>query len=231
MSESRNSPPLLCCCGSWAGVCTRRLCPMIQPLRGLYLSCTQKRAHHTGQLHLPPSFNKVSSTSGLFFSSVFSLLPVLFAFHSSPSPVPPSHNLLKTFPPSRSWTPSLPPSRSLTLPPWLVAQVSIHWKMPTIPGRKTSYVFNLMRALRYVVQCVHPIMHVRCNVCYVVQRLSGERVLLTDPEREKLDFKNLRPQCEPWKQSSASHTGVSIFLPSSRWDDKRNRRQRYIVSV
>ncbi len=130
------------------------------------------------QLHLPSSFfNKVpwSPLSQVFSSLPSSCLPFLYAFQFSPSPVPPFRNLLKTFPPSRSWTPS--PSRSLTLPPWLIAQVSIHWKMPTIPGSKTSYVFNLICVLRYAVQSVHPIMYVQHNVCYVVPWVSREQRL------------------------------------------------------
>lgn len=122
-----------------------------------------------------PAFLFLQSPTGLFCLMSFLLLCVslLYAFQFSPSPVPPSRNLLKTFPPSRSWTHS--PLRLLTLPPWLTAQVSIHWKMPTIPGRRTSYVFNLMSMLWYVVQCVHPIMYIQCNVWYVVQWVSREQ--------------------------------------------------------
>lgn len=111
----------------------------------------------------------VSSISGLFFSSVFLYVcPFFYAFQSRPSSVPPSRNLFKTFPPSRSWTStSPPPAPSLTLPPWLVAQVSIHWKMPVIPGRRTSYVFNFECVLRCAVQRLHAIMYV-CNVMHAM---------------------------------------------------------------
>lgn len=107
------------------------------------------------QLHLPSTF--LSPDLPCLRSFLPPCVSLVNPF-STPftSVLPPSHNLLKTFPPCRSWTPS--PPRSLTLPPWLTAQVSIHWKMPAIPGRRTSYVFNLMRVLRYAVQCVHSIM-------------------------------------------------------------------------
>lgn len=113
MSESWNSPPLLCCCGSWDWVSTRRLCPMIQPLRGLYLSCTQKRAHYPGQISsctcLPPSLTKYR----LLYLRSFLFLCVLLVCPSStpfPSVLPPS------LPLAISLRPSLPPGAGLPLP-------------------------------------------------------------------------------------------------------------------
>lgn len=68
LGKVRNSPPGFFCCGSWAGISTRRLCPMIRPFLLLQ------------KLH-----------------RLFHLL-LLYVFHFSPSPrVPPSSNLLKTF--------------------------------------------------------------------------------------------------------------------------------------
>lgn len=145
-SESWNSPPLLCCCGSWDCVSTRRLCPMIQPLRGLYLSCTQKQ-----QLHLPSSFfkNVLSPLSGCLL-----LLCILFVCPSSipfPSVLPPS------LPHAISLRPSLPPGAGLSLPlaQWPSLLGSQHWSAFTkrcLPFLRGGWVvFGLILVPRYVV--------------------------------------------------------------------------------
>lgn len=92
---------------------------MFQPLRGLYLFCTQKRAHFPRtdqQLHLPSFLNKVPCSFRSFFSSaplsLSSLLP------SS------SHRLLRTFPPSLQELDSLSPS--LNNPPSLAHSAGQH---------------------------------------------------------------------------------------------------------
>lgn len=126
MSESWNSPPLFCCCGSWDGVSTRRLCPMIQPLRGLYLSCTQKRAQNPGQISsctcLPPSCPLISPVSGLFFLPVFlsSTLSLRLSLQSS-------------LPLTISLRPSLPAGAGLPLP-------LAHW--PSLLGSQHRSAFT-----------------------------------------------------------------------------------------
>lgn len=115
-SESSNSPPLLCCCESWAGVSTRRLCPMIQPLRGplpvlhpdtCTLNWTDK------QLHLPSSlFPKLPRSLCLksFILLYVSLVyPSSISFSSLPSP---------SLPLSISLRPSLSPRAGLPLVYW-----------------------------------------------------------------------------------------------------------------
>lgn len=114
LKESCVSPPLLCCCGSWDWLSTWRFCPMIQPLRGLYRSCTQQCA--VDRSAAAPAFlrlwqNPVTRSFLLLF-----LLSALLKHQSLQScPLPPL--LRPSFPPSMSWTPS--PTHSITLPPWL----------------------------------------------------------------------------------------------------------------
>lgn len=137
---------------------------MIQPLRGLYLSCTQKREYYPGQIssHTCLLLSLTMSSLlywGVCFFCVFFLSALLLSLSFSPSPVPPSCNLLKTFPPSRSWTQS--PTRSMTLPPWLTALVSIHEKMPTIPERRMScFWFDACATVCSVIHAID-------NVCKV----------------------------------------------------------------
>lgn len=109
-----NSPLRLCCCccGSWAEISTRRLCPMIQPLRGPYLSCTFKP--YTTQIH---SFTcrASSATKSPYALRSFMLLCVchLAAFCAFSSILPSS--LPRTI---SSDLPSLPPGVGLPLPCW-----------------------------------------------------------------------------------------------------------------
>lgn len=194
LSESCISPPLLCCSGSWDWFSTRRFCPMIQPQRGLCLSCNQKCTHCPVQISsctcLPSSLTK----SHLQFFSFRSSCLFFFQCLSLQSfPRPPSHNLLKTFPPCGSWT--LSPTHSTTLPPWHTAQVSIYYKMPTIPGRGMSYVFILMGVLWHVVQIAQLIMYVKCNNSYMglkrtINSEPGKALQQKDlTKRETLDFR------------------------------------------
>lgn len=109
--------------------------PWSIPLRGFYLSSVQMHATWINMgPHLPSSsFNEcpqVSPSSSCFFLSEF-LLSTLPQFLSVLSLPPPSLDLLKSSPPCKSWT----PSPHLTLPHWLIAQVSSQRKMPTILGK------------------------------------------------------------------------------------------------
>lgn len=173
ISESRNSPPLFCCCGPWDWVSTRRLCPMIQPQRGLYLSCTQKRAlsppRRTNQQSHLPSFllpqSPVSFISDISLSSAFASYTLLLSFLSV---LPPSLPLTISLSPSLPPGAGLPsPTQPMTLPPWLIAQVSIHSKMPTIPGRRMTYVLSLMPAVVCGPMCasnnIHKMQYLLCG--------------------------------------------------------------------
>lgn len=148
MSESVNSPPLLCCCGSWAGFSTRRLCPMIQPPRGLYLSCTQGHPRYTGQLHLPNSF---TNSPGLLYKYVL-LLCVILDYLSS-TPFSSVHPLV--FLPAISLRPSLPPGVGLPLPlaPWPSLLGSFH---------RSAFTERCLPFLRESMLCF------QFNVCAVV---------------------------------------------------------------
>lgn len=124
------------------------------PLSVLYQKCTHCPVQISRCTCLPPSLTKSHLQ---FFSFCSSCLFFFQCLSLQSFPRPPSHNLLKTFPPCGSWT--LSPTHSTTLPPWQTAQVSIYYKMPTIPGRGMSY----LGVLWHVVQIAQLIMHVKCN--------------------------------------------------------------------
>lgn len=139
LSQPQHSPPSLCFCGIWAGVSTPRLCPMIQPPRGLDLSFTQKCPRYTDQWATPPAFVLWNSSSDLLHLRSCSFCSLFLLSCSTPF----CSDLSLSLPLAISLRPSLPPGAglpslplSLTLPPWLTAQVSIQWERDACHSRE-----------------------------------------------------------------------------------------------